>query len=83
MLLVTAMPPWAPGALPSAGGRQEVDKVRLDLVPDEKMVSTVAETRTDCIPSRGGRSGFDLRVRKSTGPCLLYTSDAADDQGLV
>lgn len=44
---------WTPGEL-SAGRRQEVDKVRLDLVSDENTLATAAKIGTDYVPSRGG-----------------------------
>lgn len=52
LLKIRQMRTW--GEL-SAGGKQEADKVRLDLVSDENTLATVAEIRIDYIPSRGGR----------------------------
>lgn len=37
----------------SAGGKQEVDKVRLDLVSDENTL--LVEIRIDYVPSRSGQ----------------------------
>ena len=46
MMLLKTRQMWTLGEL-SAAGRQEVDKVRLDLVSDEKTLATVAEIRID------------------------------------